>query len=60
MLRIFLDGFEIERDDRALGEGRGVAFGLPVFVERDDELAVEQAVDVGLCRERRSFSGRRA
>ena len=45
---IFSDGFEVKRDDGALREGGGEAFGLPVFVELEDDLAVEQAVDVGL------------
>ena len=28
--RIFFDGFEVKRDDGALGEGGGEAFGFPV------------------------------
>ena len=44
---IFFDGFEIESYEGALFEGGGVAFGLPVFVEFKDDLAVEHAVDIG-------------
>ena len=46
--RVFFDGFEVKRDDGALREGCGEAFGLPVFVEFYDDLAVEHAMNLGL------------
>ena len=49
---IFLDGVERERDNGALCEGLGLTFGLPLLVERDDDLALQEAVDVGLAWER--------
>ncbi len=56
--RIFFDGVEIEGDEGTLFEGGGGAFGLPVFVELYDDLAVEHAVNAATCRGWRFFSGR--
>ena len=51
VLGIFEDGVEGQGDDGALRECLIEPFGFPGFVQGDDELAVEEAVDVGLAGE---------
>ncbi len=45
---IFARCVERDRDNGALGEGLRVAFGLPLLIQGEDELALEEAVAVYL------------
>src|ERR1700690_938165 len=51
MDRVFLGGFKVDSSHGAGCVCLRLAFGCPVFIETDEKLAVEQVVDVGLCRQ---------